>query len=122
MDSTRKKAEAVGEGAERRKRNDYQFLAGNYLFAPLAFEATGVWGLTAKDIFQNISQYLDENNSCEPLAFEYLQQKISNEIQRGNAACILSTTGNVRELEEVFRLLAVQIRLCNRNKMSSQYA
>ena len=41
----------------------------------------------------------------ERRAFEFLMQRISVAVQRGNAACILGTLPSILDLDEIFRLV-----------------
>ena len=81
---------AVAE-AEEGKRNHYQDISELYRFEPVAIEATGA-------IEPNRSRFLSElgsnivSKTGERRASEWIYQRISVAIMRGNAAFIISCT------------------------------
>jgi hypothetical protein len=95
--------------AEARKNEHYDFLARSHIFCPIAFETFGPWGPAAKELFHDIGRRV-LLRSGEPRTMEFLRQRISIEIQRGNAASVLGTFEHSRGLEEVFYVLSVKQR------------
>jgi len=95
INETSKKSGSIAENAERLKHNHYRKLKENYLFTPLAFESLGSMGPETK-IFIDLLGSKMRNASGESRSKDYLLQKISIAIQRGNAACILGTLGRNR--------------------------
>ena len=79
------KAGAVAEQAERRKHNHYISLKDNHLFTPIAFESSGSCGPETKKFLVSLGKLL-KGASGERRALDYLYQKISIAIQRGNVA------------------------------------
>jgi hypothetical protein len=101
---TVKEAGKAAENAEERKIVKYSNLAGRYHFQPLGFETLGAWGPSAKALISTIGKKVRER-SGEPRSLEFLRQRISIEIQRGNAASIMGTLPTSRGLGEVYYIL-----------------
>ena len=87
-----KKSRSIADKAERFKHNHYRRLKENYLFTPLAFESLGCMGPETKKFVEKLGSLM-KAASGETRSTDYLLQKISIAIQRGNAACILGTLG-----------------------------
>ena len=83
------------EKAERFKHNHYRKLKENYLFTPLAFESLGCMGPETKKFVNKLGSLIRAATG-EKRSTDYLLQRISIAIQRGNAACILGTLGRNR--------------------------
>ena len=94
-------AGGAADDAERRKKEKYLFLGANYEFVPLGFETFGSWGAEAKDLVRQIGKKIAER-SGERRSTDFLRQRISIEIQRGNSVSVFGTLPESRELEEVF--------------------
>jgi hypothetical protein len=77
---------------------------GRFVFSPLAFETVGPWGPESKALISTIGRKITEKTG-EKRATEFLRQRISIEIQRGNAASILNTHSDTRGLDEIFYVL-----------------
>ena len=67
-------------------------------------ETMGSWGPEARKIIEEIGKKLILNTS-EIRAAAFLKQKISLEIQRGNAVSVLGTAPVSRGLNEIYFLL-----------------
>lgn len=67
----------------------------NHLFTPIAFESLGCMGPETKTFIEKLGSLI-RAASGESRSTDYLLQKISIAIQRGNAACILGTMGRNR--------------------------
>lgn len=80
---------AVAE-AERKKINKYRDLGPLYLFYPVAFETMGVAGELTRKLINDIGRRL-ERELGEKRATEFLWQRISLEVQKGNAAAVAGT-------------------------------
>ncbi|XP_055337892.1 speckle targeted PIP5K1A-regulated poly(A) polymerase-like [Paramacrobiotus metropolitanus] len=87
--------------AEDRKAGLYLYLQGRYIFVPLAFETLGPWGKSASRLVKEIGKRLQQHTG-EPRSHEYLRQRLSLEIQRGNAASVLGTMEGAAALNELF--------------------
>ncbi|XP_021962574.1 uncharacterized protein LOC110858198 [Folsomia candida] len=94
---------AAAEKAEDRKMKRYEDLLDRFLFVPVAVETTGVWGKEGlsliKEIGTRITALTDEKR-----ATNFLIQRISIAVQRGNVAAILGSLPAGRELDKVFYL------------------
>jgi len=88
-------AGAVADLAERKKQNYYLQLKEHYWFTPIAFESLGSCGPETKEFLAVLGKRL-KRATGEPRSLDFLYQKISIAIQRGNAACIFGTFGNRR--------------------------
>jgi len=95
INESSKKSGSIAEKAERLKHNHYIDLKENYLFTPIAFESLGCMGPETKKFVNKLGSLM-KSASGEPRSTDYLLQKISIAIQRGNAACILGTLGRNR--------------------------
>ena len=86
---------AAAKKAEKRKVTHYQGLGDRYQFYPIALETTGVYGPQTEDFIKQLGRrlraYTDEVRQTQ-----WLRQRISVAIARGNAAAI-TATGNFTE-------------------------
>src|SRR5208337_5510036 len=96
----------AAEEAEALKRVKYRSLEDRYIFYPLGMETFGAWGPAAKELISAIGNRIKERTG-EPRSSEFLRQRISIELQRGNAASVLGSLPSTRGLEEVFLFLAL---------------
>jgi hypothetical protein len=101
LPATSARAGAAATSAEIRKQDKYKCLSPNFLFAPLGFETLGPWGPEAKRLLSTIGSRL-RSLSGEPRAFDFLQQRVSIEIQRGNAASVLGSFPSTSNLDNLF--------------------
>ena len=92
---------AVATDAESRKTVKYQSLASLYSFTPVAVETLGAIGQEAFAFFQDLGRRIFANNA-EPRSFQFLMQRLSVTVQRGNAACVLGTVSSSRGLDDIF--------------------
>lgn len=83
-------AGSAAEKAARQKHLKYDVLKASYIFMPVAFEVTGVWGTEARLLIRAISRRL-RDRGFDRRSGSYLSQRISVAIQRGNAASIMGT-------------------------------
>lgn len=95
----------VAEMAATRKRNHYkELIDNNYFFLPFAVETFGPWCKEAKEFIKCIGQLIT-NITGEPRTTTYLIQRISIEIQRHNAACVMGSLPTSNSLDELFFIL-----------------
>jgi len=74
-------------------------------FAPVGLESFGSWGPEAKKLIKDIG-FRTRGITQEPKSTAYLTQRISIELQRGNAACILQTLPLSEDnLDEIFYVI-----------------
>ena len=91
-----KGAGAVAAQAEHLKISKYAHLESSHLFVPIAVETSGVLGQAALDFVSDLGQRLHQVTG-EARSKEYLLQKLSIAIQRGNAAAVLGTAEKDRD-------------------------
>ena len=85
-----REAGAVAAHAEQRKRSKYAELETSYHFAPVAIKNTGVCGPEALQFLCELGHRLKVETG-EPRSLQFLFQRISVAMQRGNAAAVLGT-------------------------------
>ena len=85
--------------AEERKKAKYEHLDASHSFVPVAVETAVVFSpLThafLKDLGRRIALVTGEEKS-----YSYLVQRVSVAIQRGNAASVVGTMGQLGSLDE----------------------
>ena len=85
-------AGAVVEKSEQHKISKYSHLDSTYMFIPVAVETSGALGSQSLKFIEDLGRRLktatDEANSKQ-----YLLQRISVAIQKGNTASVLGTLG-----------------------------
>ena len=85
-----REAGAVAAEAEYRKRQKYANLDGNHFFVPVAVETLGVIGPESESFLRDLARKVMEATG-EPSSHQYLLQRLSVAIQRGNSAAIQGT-------------------------------
>ena len=90
---------------KERKRHKYTCLSATYCFVPVAIETFGALGETAIDFLRDLGRRIAKVTG-ERRATEFLLQRISCAIQRGNAACVLGTAADndSDNLDDIFYL------------------
>ncbi|XP_047998319.1 uncharacterized protein LOC125235776 [Leguminivora glycinivorella] len=96
-------AGAAASLAEDLKRRKYVTLGSSYIFAAFGVETMGPWGPSARCLYKELSKRLIDA-SGDQRAGQYLAQRISIAIQRGNAASLLGTLPNEQDLGQIFYL------------------
>ena len=86
------------------KCRKYAELTG-YHFEPIGFETFGAPGTAAEKFIEKLGK-LVQNRSGEAGSSEFLKQRISIDIQRGNAALVMGTLPSQRQLDEIFYVLS----------------
>lgn len=81
---------AAADQAERDKHNNYIDLKANYNFTPLAFETFGATGPETSIFLKKLGKLMKKNTG-EPRSLDFLLQRVSIAIQRGNSICIRDT-------------------------------
>jgi len=74
--------------AEAKKKLKYSRLSATYRFRPVAMESAGAVGEDAADFLQELGRRIAAVTG-EPRSTEFLLQRLSVAVQRGNAACVL---------------------------------
>jgi hypothetical protein len=94
-------AGAVANEAESRKVEKYRSLSALYSFVPVAVETLGALGEEASAFFRNLGHRI-ASVTAEPRSFQFMMQRLSVAVQRGNAACVLGTVPAAIGLDELF--------------------
>jgi len=84
------RAGVVAEQSEATKNTKYATIATTHTFIPLAFETLGVWGEQARKFISELGRRISEVTK-DTRETEFLRQRISVAIQRGNAMACLGT-------------------------------
>jgi hypothetical protein len=79
--------------AEEKKRAKYASLTPTFCFVPVAVETLGALGDGAVELMHDLGRRISVVTG-EPRATEFLLQRLSVAIQRGNAASVLGTDVN----------------------------
>ena len=82
---------AAASKAEERKRAFYSRLESRYRFEPISVETTGVYGPSTAKFISELGRKI-YNRTGERRETEWLRQRISMAIIRGNAACVKATS------------------------------
>ena len=91
----------VANDAEDRKTVKYRTLTPLYNFMPIAVESPGAIGDCATDFVQKLGQRISVATG-EPRSSQFLFQRLSVAIQRGNAACVVGTLPGSLGLKDIF--------------------
>lgn len=95
----------AAENAAQRKTRKYQTLIDqNYYLVPFAVETMGPWSNEAIAFFEDLCKRIMLKTN-EPRSKSFLKQRLSMEIQRGNAAAVMGTFRSCDSMEEIFYLL-----------------
>ena len=95
----------VATDAESRKRFKYEIISQTHCFVPIAVETLGALGEEATAFLKDLGGCIAAVTK-ERRAIEFLLQRISVAIQRGNAACVLGTTTDCnRNLDDIFYIV-----------------
>ena len=87
-----KEAGAVAAEADYKKTLKYMHLDSSHCIVPVAVETLGVFGKAARHFFKEVAQRV-KLATDDSLAHQYLVQRISVAVQRGNAAGVLGCIG-----------------------------
>jgi hypothetical protein len=91
----------VANDAENRKTTKYSSLPAQYCFVPIAVETLGAPGDEALAFFRDLGQRIAAA-TAEPRSFQFLMQRISVAVQRGNAACVVGTVPSSVDWDELY--------------------
>ena len=95
--STSQLAGAAADAAEAPKRRKYEALDNRFILQPVGFETMESWGAGAKS-------FLTDVGSRVKRATGNPRQRVSIEIQRGNAAAVIRTVENSKDWTDLFLL------------------
>ena len=90
-----------GEWRRKSEVDEISVLTALYSFTPVAVETLGAFGEQAYAFFCDLG-HLIAAVTTEPRSFQFLMQRQSVTVQRGNAACVLGTVPASRGLDELF--------------------
>ena len=90
INATSNNSGAAADQAERDKHNHYIDLKNQFCFTPLAFESFGSIGPETVIFLSKLGKLM-KRQTGEPRSLEFLLQRISIAIQRGNAVSIRDT-------------------------------
>jgi hypothetical protein len=95
----------VATDAEQRKRVKYSTISQTHHFIPVAVETLGALGEDAASFLKELRSQIAAVTK-KSRASEFLLQRISVAIKRGNAACILGTLSSCSssDLDDIFYL------------------
>ena len=89
-------AGAAAKGAEHRKRQKYRDVTPRYRFEPLAIETTGVLGPSSLKFVHELGSRVRECTG-ERRETQWLLQRLSLAVVRGNAAAVLASGRAIRD-------------------------
>lgn len=95
---------AVASEAEDKKRSKYASISSTYCFVPVAIETLGAFGQDADDFVCELGRRIAVVTG-DQRATDFLRQRISVAVQRGNAACVLGTTDTPADTLDVIYYL-----------------
>ena len=87
----------MAERAEERKVEKYHCLPASHLFSPVAIETLGAVGPQSLALTKDIGRRI-ASETGESRAGEYLLQRLSVAVQRGNSAAVLGGAGGYWDL------------------------
>ena len=90
----------VASKAESLKSRKYAHLSDSHVFVPFAIESSGAWGRCANDLFKEIAQLI-KTNCAENRALEFLRQRISLAVVRGNARLLRASFPDLEDMDEL---------------------
>jgi Reverse transcriptase (RNA-dependent DNA polymerase) len=93
----------VANDSESRKKSKYSNLSALYQFVPVAVETLGALGEDATALLKDIGRRIAAV-TFEPRSTQFLLQRLSIAIQRGNAACVMGTAVADCEFDDIFLL------------------
>ena len=94
---------AAADAAETRKQRKYEALEDRFIVQPIGFETMGSWGAGAKAFLTDVGHRVKQATGNQR-AMEFLRQRVSIEIQRGNAASVMGTVDNAKDISNRFLL------------------
>jgi hypothetical protein len=96
-------ASSVANDAETRKSSKYSSLSALYQFTPIAIETLGAFGDEAMTFLRDLGKRIAAV-SAEPRSLQFMLQRLSVAVQRGNAACVVGTVPSSGLLDELYYL------------------
>ena len=100
--ATSQLAGSAADAAEARKQRKYQALEQQFIVQPIGFETMGSWEAGAKAFLTDVGHRVKQATGKR--AMEFLRQRVSIGIQRGNAASVMGTVDNAKDISNRFLL------------------
>jgi len=91
---------AVANEAEAKKRSKYACLSPAFDFIPIAVETLGPLGDEASNFMHQLGRRITSVTG-ERRATEFLMQRLSVAIQRGNASCVMGTINSAIDCQNL---------------------
>ena len=91
------------DSAENRKRSKYRALENQFIAQPIGLETMGSWGADAKAFLTEVGSRVKQATG-NARAMEFLRQRVSIEIQRGNAAAVMGTVDDPKKWSSLLLL------------------
>ena len=101
--ATSQLAGSAADAAEARKQRKYEALEQQFIVQPIGFETMGSWGTGAKAFLTEVGNRVKQATGNQR-AMEFLRQRVSIEIQRGNAASVIGTAEHPKDWSSLFLL------------------
>ena len=86
----------VAEAADRDKREKYRELSGRYIVQPVAFETFGPASASTLSFIKKVGRKV-ALISRDDRSGDFLLQRLSLAVQRGNAASVLGSMPSIRD-------------------------
>ncbi|XP_055343517.1 uncharacterized protein LOC129591748 isoform X2 [Paramacrobiotus metropolitanus] len=103
IERTFAKVGAAAEQAERRKLAKHAWMQSRYNFTTAAFEIYGPWSDGTKLLVQKVGNGIVIATG-QKRAKEFFRHRLSIQMQRGNAICVMGTIPEQDSIEKVFLL------------------
>ena len=89
----------VAAEAESQKRKKYSSLGAKYFFVPIACESLGVFGAETLSFLKDLGHRLHKTTG-DSQSYQFLLQRLSVAIQRGNSTSVLGTLSSFDGLDD----------------------
>ena len=89
--------------AEYQKQRKYLSLESRFVVQPIGFETVGSCGAGARSFLTEIGSRIKQATG-NVRSMEFLRQRVSIEIQRGNAAAVMGTVESPKDWDYLFLL------------------
>ena len=86
--------------AEALKLRKYAHLAASHVFIPFVIDSAGVWGRAADNLVKEIARLI-KANCAENRALEFLRQRISLAVARGNARLLSAAFPALEQMDDL---------------------
>ena len=101
--TTSQQAGAAADAAANQKQRKYHALENRFIVQSIDFETMGSWGADAKACHTEVGTRVKQATG-NVRSMEFLRQRVSMEIQRGNAAAVMGTVESSKEWDGLFLL------------------